>query len=66
MGVDKATKILTLDKAKSQGTKDKFGKQDNHNMQHRCKQKNNNIQKLKINERPDSTKNWKHGHIKQE
>ena len=45
--VDKATKILTLDKAKSQGTRDKIGKQDTHNMQHRCKQQKINIQKTK-------------------
>ena len=28
--VDKATKILTLDKAKSQGTRDRIGKQETH------------------------------------
>ncbi len=33
MTVDKATKILTLNKVKSQGTRDKIGKQDTHNMQ---------------------------------
>lgn len=30
--VDKATKIIALDKAKSQGTRDKIGKPDTHNI----------------------------------
>ncbi len=42
--VDKATKIITLDKSKSQGTRDKIGKQDTHNIQHRCNQQKINIQ----------------------